>query len=87
MILQVELASVNKKSIIVPERFSMPYEQHAYRQGFNCGVYGATEENCNFSLFGNRASTAAWEAGKSDGEKSLRPNSTNKIIDHFEEKK
>jgi len=38
-----------------------------YKQGYNCGLNGATTTNCHFSLFATPDKTARWEVGKRDG--------------------
>ena len=44
-----------------------------YRAGFDCGINGANEENCHFSLFSTPERTKEWEKGKKDAEAIGRP--------------
>ncbi|KKR45486.1 MAG: hypothetical protein UT82_C0028G0018 [Parcubacteria group bacterium GW2011_GWB1_40_14] len=39
-----------------------------YRAGFDCGINGANEENCHFSLFATSEQTKEWEKGKKDAD-------------------
>jgi ribosome modulation factor len=38
-----------------------------YDAGYDCGLNGATSDNCHFAYFSNRQRTRAWEQGKADG--------------------
>lgn len=42
--------------------------QEAYKKGWDCGMYGANTENCNFSIFALPENMKAWEQGKKDAE-------------------
>ena len=44
-----------------------------YRAGFDCGINGANQVNCNFRLFATREQTKEWERGKKDADKIVRP--------------
>ena len=44
-----------------------------YRAGFDCGINGANEENCNFRLFATPEQTKEWERGKRDADAVGRP--------------
>ena len=44
-------------------------EKICFTMGYDCGVNGADEKNCHFSLFSSPANTKAWEAGKRQAEK------------------
>ena len=41
---------------------------HAYKMGYDCGMRGANEDNCNFRIFSAREYTREWERGKKDAE-------------------
>ena len=43
-------------------------EETCYAMGYDCGINGATEVNCHFSLFSSKANTRAWETGKKQAE-------------------
>ncbi len=36
----------------------------AYKHGYDCGINGANETNCHFSIFASKENTKAWERGK-----------------------
>ena len=40
-----------------------------YRAGFDCGINGANEENCNFRLFATPEQIEEWRRGKKDADK------------------
>lgn len=44
------------------------YERAAYAAGRDCALSGANENNCHFKHFSRPELTAAWEAGKRNGE-------------------
>jgi ribosome modulation factor len=44
-------------------------EKLCFAMGYDCGMNGADEKNCHFSLFSSPANTKAWEAGKAQAEK------------------
>lgn len=44
-------------------------EKVCYTMGYDCGLNGADEKNCHFSLFSSLENTKAWEAGKTQAEK------------------
>lgn len=43
-----------------------------YDAGYDCGLNGATTDNCHHTYFSNRQRTAEWERGKRDGEHAKR---------------
>jgi ribosome modulation factor len=43
-------------------------EKIAYAIGYDCGMNGADEKNCHFSIFSSQENTKAWEAGKKQAE-------------------
>ncbi|MES2134477.1 MAG: hypothetical protein V4506_19175 [Bacteroidota bacterium] len=43
-------------------------EKAAYAAGYDCGLNGVTESNCDFKFFMNPNHTKEWERGKKDGE-------------------
>lgn len=43
-------------------------EKICYAMGYDCGMNGADEKNCHFSLFSSIENTRAWEAGKKQAE-------------------
>lgn len=47
---------------------------YAYKMGYDCGVNGASDTNCYFSIFANPESTKSWEQGKKDADKSKGDN-------------
>lgn len=40
----------------------------AYQMGYDCGLNGANQTNCNFALFDTPERKADWERGKHDAE-------------------
>lgn len=40
----------------------------AYKRGFDCGINGANDWNCNFKIFNTPENTKEWERGKKNGE-------------------
>lgn len=42
----------------------------AFIAGYDCGKNGTNTANCHFSFFSSPDMTAAWERGKSEGEKA-----------------
>lgn len=40
----------------------------AYTAGYDCGLNGANETNCLFSIFSSPEGTKEWQRGKFDGE-------------------
>jgi len=50
--------------LVVPKRT----KNYAYRMGYRCGVNGADETNCHFSIFSTPENTKEWERGKNDAE-------------------
>ena len=49
--------------------------QLQYDMGYDAGLNGANETNCNFRLFATREATKEWERGHKNGLKS-KPKST-----------
>ena len=41
-----------------------------YKAGYQCGMIGANNVNCNFQLFSTPEKTKEWERGKKDAEKA-----------------
>lgn len=52
------------KSLIPPKR-NLDY---AYKMGHDCGLNGADETNCHFSIFSSPENTKEWEKGKEDSQ-------------------
>lgn len=50
-------------------------EKTAYEHGYDCGINGANQTNCNFTIFSTPEKTKEWERGKKDAEKSKTPQS------------
>jgi len=46
--------------------FQTPSLELCYKMGRDYAANGATEENCNFLLFGSPEKTRAWERGRDD---------------------
>lgn len=40
-------------------------KDYYYRAGYDCGMNGASEKNCHFSLFSTKDKMQSWERGKS----------------------
>jgi hypothetical protein len=40
----------------------------AYNRGYDCGINGPNDWNCNFRIFNDPANTKEWERGKADAE-------------------
>lgn len=38
--------------------------KEAYKRGYDCGINGANETNCLFSIFSSKENTKAWEQGR-----------------------
>lgn len=38
--------------------------KRAYEHGKDCGLNGANQTNCHFSIFSSKTNTATWERGK-----------------------
>lgn len=49
--------------------FKSRSEEEAYKAGIDCGLNGATTQNCHFSLFATPELMKAWEMGKASVEK------------------
>ncbi len=41
----------------------------AYSAGYDCGMYGPNDRNCDFRWFKDPKMTKDWESGKANGEK------------------
>lgn len=52
---------------IVNERNSIT-KSDAYRFGYDCGINGANQTNCNCAIFSSREKTKEWERGKADAD-------------------
>lgn len=50
--------------------------KYAYRMGYDAGVNGSDEINCNFRIFATHESMKEWERGKAagDAEKRIQSN-------------
>lgn len=59
---------IDVKNFIVAKRDT----NYAYEMGYDCGINGVNETNCNFGIFSDKENTRAWEKGKRDGEQYLR---------------
>lgn len=46
----------------------------AYKMGYDCGMNGANQINCNFRIFGSPESTREWERGKEQAEIDKKKN-------------
>jgi len=44
-------------------------KSYAYKMGYDCGLNGANETNCNFGIFSTPENTKLWEEGKKDADK------------------
>ena len=55
------------------ETFWIPIPRHnedsAYVAGYDCGMNGADDKNCHFSIFSSPENTMAWEKGKREAER------------------
>jgi hypothetical protein len=38
--------------------------EYSFNMGYDCGIHGANETNCHFSIFFSKEATHAWELGK-----------------------
>jgi len=56
---------MNISALPIPE-FSI---EAARLHGFNCGLFGADNENSHFAIFASSENTEAWEKGMRQGEK------------------
>lgn len=45
--------------------------EDTYKAGLDCGLNGATEQNCHFGYFSSPEHTKAWEKGEKEGRKLL----------------
>ena len=43
-------------------------EKTPYDLGWDCGMNGANDDNCHFSIFSTPENTKQWETGKRDAE-------------------
>lgn len=48
----------------------MTDEERAYKAGYDCGLHGADDKNCDFRHFQTQRTAEAWQRGQGDGEKA-----------------
>lgn len=59
-----KLTIANPKIISTIINIPKPDESACFNAGYDCGLNGASDQNCHFSFFSSSQNTTAWENGK-----------------------